>query len=565
MRSFKLVYIVPLALMGFVLIGYVLYPFVMTILGSLHVNGEFSFAHYQSLLDPASRTHWEAVWNSVFISILSVLFSGIVGVFFAVVFTQFDFPLRRALSRVAVLPIALPPLVGVIAFLFVYGESGFVPRAIQAILMLERVPLYLEGRTAIIVVHVYSFYVYFYLFVSTALRQLDSSIIEAASSLGSSSWRTFLRVVLPELRPALIGGSILTFMASMASFSAPFLFGGEHRFMTTQIYSTKLNGELDLAAAQSVLLTLVSIGFFVALHLTGWSRTSTRRSKGVARVSSLRVSRMTEVTMVAVSVVALLVEMLPIITILIISFVQEGSWTWQILPTSYTIQNYAKLLSDVHMLEPLRNSFLMSVMTVVAALLVGVVAAYLLTKGGLRRSKILVDVVMTLPYAVPGTAVAIGLIIAFNAPTVFTGYTVLVGSFWILPLAYFVRTYPLVVRSTAAALEQLDDTLMEAAETFGAGVLRRFRKIALPIILPGIVSGCLLTMIAALGEFVSSILLYTYSSRPVSIEILSQLRAYNFGPAAAYCVVLLIMILALTFISNLITRRSLAGSNGFNF
>jgi iron(III) transport system permease protein len=551
--------------MGFVLIGYVLYPFAMTVLRSLHVNGVFSFGHYQALLDPASRTHWEAVWNSVVISILSVLFGGIVGVFFAVVFTQFDFPLKQVLSRLAVLPIALPPLVGVIAFLFVYGESGFVPRAVQSVLMLEHVPFYLEGRAAILVVHVYSFYVYFYLFVSTALRQLDSSLVEAASSLGSAPWRTFRLVVLPELRPALIAGSILTFMASMASFSAPFLFGGGHRFMTTQIYATKLNGELDLAAAQSVLLTIVSVGFFISLHALGWSRLSARRSKGAVRVSPMKASRTTKRVMLAVAVLLLAIELLPILTILIISFVQEGSWTWQILPTSYTLQNYARLLSDAHVFEPLRNSLLMSVIALSSAILIGVTAAYLLTKGGLQRLRFIFDVLMTLPFAVPGTAVAIGLIIAFNSPNVFSGYTILVGSFWILPLAYFVRTYPLVIRSTSAALEQLDDSLMEAAETFGAGVLRRFRTIALPIILPGIVSGSLLTMIAALGEFVSSILLYTYSSRPISVEILSQLRGYNFGPAAAYCVVLLGMILALTFLSNVLTRRSPGGVSGFNF
>ena len=563
MRQLKLSTSVPLALTALILFGYVLYPLGITLLSSLKIDDAFSLAHYRTLLNPESRSSWEAIWNSVFISALTVILSGIVGVFFAVVFTQFEFPFRDLLSRLAVLPIALPPLVGVIAFLFVFGESGFLPRGLQSVFGMEKVPFYLEGLPAIVVVHVYSFYVYFYLFVSSALRQLDGSLFEAAASLGSTSWRTFQRVMLPQLKPALLGASILTFMTSMASFSAPLLFGGEHRFMTTAIYSSKLNGELDLAAAQSMLLTFVSLAFFIALR--GIGRMKNVRTRGAARSTPFEVNKLVKTTLVSLSILVLAVEMLPIITIVVISFVKEGSWTWQILPTSYTSENYLKLLSDARVFEPIGNSILMSLFAVIAAVMVGVTAAYLITKGGLGRSRFLVDLIVTGPFALPGTVVAISLILAFNSPTIFSGYTVLVGSFWILPIAYFIRLYPLIVRSTAAALEQLDDSLIEAAETFGSGVYRKFRKVVLPIILPGVVSGSLLMMIAALGEFVSSILLYTYSTRPISIEILSQLRTYNFGPAAAYSVVLLVMILALTFLSNRLTRRLALTDQAVNF
>jgi iron(III) transport system permease protein len=141
--------------------------------------------------------------------------------------------------------------------------------------------------------------------------------------------------------------------------------------------------------------------------------------------------------------------------------------------------------------------------------------------------------------------IGISFILAFNTPSLFSGYKVLVGSYWILPLAYMVRTYPLIVRSTAASLEQLDDSLLEAGQSFGAGAWRRFRKIALPITLPGIISGALLAGIASLGEFVSSILLYTYQSKPIAVEILSQLRTFNFGGASSYSVILLLLILGL--------------------
>jgi len=554
---------IPAFLVAVVFLGYVAYPLAIMLQNSLLVDGTFSLDHYAVLLNPAHRANIEAVTNSVLVSLLSVVFSGVIGVVLAVTFTQLDFRFRRILSRLAILPIALPPLVGVISFLFVFGESGFLPRLLQLMVGSEVVPFYLDGISAIVVVHVYSFYVYFYLFASNALRQLDPSLMEASASLGSGAWRTFVRVVLPALRPSLVGASILTFMASMASFSAPLLFGGEHRFMTTQIYSTKLNGELDLAAAQSVLLTGISVVFFVILSRTSSAR-SVAPSKGTSLLRSISLSPFAGRLLVLVTIALLAIELLPILTIILISFVREGSWTWQLLPTEFTTMNYQKLLEDPHVFEPLRNSIVMGIFTVVAAIALGVTAAFLVVKGGLKRGRLLAETLLNLPFAIPGTVIAISLILAFNTPTFLSGYTVLVGSFWILPLAYFIRTYPLVIRSTTAALAQVDDSLMEAGQSFGAGSFTVFRRVVLPMILPGIVSGSLLTLIAALGEFVSSILLYSYSSRPVAVEILSQLRAYNFGSAAAYCVVLLLLILGLTFAANRMGHASRA-EQGVNF
>jgi iron(III) transport system permease protein len=258
------------------------------------------------------------------------------------------------------------------------------------------------------------------------------------------------------------------------------------------------------------------------------------------------------------------IVLLPILMIALISFAKDGSWTWQILPTAFTIENYARLFSEPQVFEPMGNSLLMSVLTVAAASVVGVSLAYIVTKGGLKSSRFVVDILATMPFAIPGTVVALGLILAFNTPTLWSARTILVGTFWILPLAYFVRTFPLIVRSTSASLQQVDDSLLEAGKTFGAGALRCFRRITLPIILPGIISGALLVMITALGEFVSSVLLYSYSNRPIAVEILAQMRAYNFGSAAAYSVLLLVLILCLTFIANLFSDKTTTTSSTLN-
>ncbi|MEK6570719.1 MAG: iron ABC transporter permease [Bacteroidota bacterium] len=542
-----------LILLTIVLVAYFLYPLALTFVESLRSKGGLSPAEYLRFFDLSSLTNLEALLNSALLSALSVLLSGIVGTGLAYIVNEFEFPLKGLLKRVAVLPIALPPLVGVVAFWFLYGESGIIPRAMKELLGLQKPPLYLEGFVAILFVHTYSFYVYFYLFASALLRRIDPAVIEAAVNLGSSQWRTLQKVILPLLTPALVGASLLTFMASMASFSAPFLFGGGKRFMTTQIYNAKLNGDMGLASTHSIVLVVISILFLLLLRRYSGKRRYVQATKGVSRRLSRRVTKFSRALATVTALVALLFILLPAAGILLISFAKEGSWTWQLLPSAYTLENYLKLLTEEGVFRPIANSAAMAALATAANVVFGVIVAFLITRRVFspRGVGLGLEIALALPFAIPGTVIALSLILALNRPTLFTGGQVLVGTFWILPLAYFTRNIPIVVRSTTAGFQQLDRSLEEAAHNLGASTWRTFWKVIFPSILPSIISGALLAFIAALGEFVSSILLYTYDNRPISVEILAQFRLGNFGGAAAYGVFLLILVIGVTSLAGI--------------
>jgi iron(III) transport system permease protein len=552
-KTHRTAWILP-ALLLFFFAGYVLFP-----IGSLAREGfagPGSWIH--RLLSFGETNGWvtvEAISNSLIVSVLSVVFGGLVGVLLAITVTQFAFPLRNVVGLLAVVPVALPPLVGVVAFLFAFGETGILPRLLAGLTGFPPSTFSLDGIPAILAVHVYSFNAFFFLFASTALGQMDGAIVEAAENLGAGPLRVFRSVVLPELRPALFGAGILTFLSSMASFSAPLLFAGGHRFITLEIYTTKLNGNLALAARQSLLLLAVSLSCFVALHVVAGSTIAIRRAKGTSRPAVLRVPRVARLTLIGGTVVMIVLEVLPLAVILLVSFAREGSWTTQLLPSAYTVENFRRLFSTPSVFQPIANSFSMALLALAGSLLVGVTAAFLTTKGILRRSRRLLDVLFTAPYAIPGTVLAIGLILAFNSPSVFSGMTILVGTFWILPLAYLLRTYPLVMRSVSSALERVDDGLLEAASSLGASAWTKFRRVVVPLVLPGIVAGSVLTLITLLGEFVASILLYTYANRPISVEILAQVRSFDFGQASAYCVLVLLLILLIVQVARVKGRR----------
>jgi len=519
-----------------ILVGYVLYPSLrMFVLGMTWENYTTIFASWRS-------ANVRALTNSVSISLFTVLGAGALGTLLAYLFFRYDFPLRRTLMALAALPLALPPLVGVLAFLFLYGESGILPRGLQVLFGLDTVPFAFDGLWAVWLVHVYSMYVYFYLFVTAALRTVDRSLLEASADMGATSATTFRRIILPLLRPSLVSASLLVFMISMASFTAPLLFAGSENFLTLQIYNYKTNGNLELSAAVSTALTLICLFFLLLIEL-GHKKTRTiGAAKGTAP-PALPVQRgLGRFVALFGAVVLLLFLLLPIATIVLISFVEEGAWTYQVLPERYTFGHYTALFADPDVLQPILNSLQMATLATLGNLVFGVAAALFITKGRIP-GRTLVRVLSVLPFAIPGTVIAVNLIVTFNTPTPLTAGQVLVGSFWMLPLAYFIRNIPLIVRATTAALETYDDRLTEASTDLGARFGTTFRRVVLPVIGPGILAGTLLTFVAALGEFVSSIMLYIPANRPISVEIWAQLgRLANFGAAAAYSVFLMILI-----------------------
>ena len=526
---------------GFILVWLVLFPNLFVVGDSFMDAGRVTGRHYARFFGSAAELR--ALWNSVWISLTSVVLSALIGVPLAFLFSGREFPGRRLLGGLASMPVLLPPLVGTISFLFLYGESGFLTRGVQTLLRMDHAPWRLDGAWAVLLVHAYTMYVYFYMFVSAGLARLDAGYAEAAAALGAGRWTTLRRVTLPMLAPALGGASLLVFMTSMASFSAPYVFGGGFRVLTTQLFSSKLNGESGLVAVEAVVLALVSLAFLVPLQRYEAAREYTGASKGLAAASRETSGRGWLLTLAAAAFVLFL--LLPHLTVLLVSFVPEGTWTIQAFPPVYSAEPYRRMFSDTEQLRPVINSLRMATVATIANVAFAFAAAYLLARTRVR-GKGLVSALVTLPWALPGTVLAVALASTFSVNRPLTGQFVLVGTFAILPLAYFIRNIPLVTRAALASFRQLDPSLEEAAASLGAGQVTTMRRVVLPLVLPGLMAGALLAFVTALGEFVASILLYTNRTRPISIEMLSQLRAFDFGGASAYGV-LLIVLVALVF------------------
>jgi len=436
-------------------------------------------------------------------------------------------------------PVLLPPLVGVITFLFLYGESGVISRLIQSTFGLAQPWPRLRGLSAILFVHAYTMYVYFFMFVSAGLERLDAAMEEAAETLGASGFQKLTRVTLPMLVPSLVGASLVTFMSSMASFSAPYIFGGGVRVLAVEILNSKLNNNMSMALVATVLLALSSLTVLFLLQWYEGRRKYSAVGKGVGTRSVRITSKFAKIAASVVGTVVVIFLVLPLLMVVLMSFVKDGTWTTELLPPVYTHENYVRLFREPEFFEPIRNSLWTSAAATGANLVWGLMATFWLRRrrGRLRQ---FADVLIILPWALPGTVVALAMVESFS--------NVLVGTVALMPIVYFIRNLPLVARAIDASFAQVDPSVEEAAATLGASPSYTIRRVVLPMVLPGAVAGSLLAFITALGEFVSSIMVYVYSNRPISIEILSQLRQFNFGAASAYGVLLIGMI-ALTLLA----------------
>ncbi|HVZ77636.1 MAG TPA: iron ABC transporter permease [Gemmatimonadaceae bacterium] len=516
----------------------VVYPNAAVVVGSFaHGLGDWR----EFMASPADR---EATLNTIIIAIASVVASLAVGVPLAFLLTRFEFRGRRLLSAVATLPAALPPLVGVLAFLFLYGESGVVTRGVQLLFGLKDAPWTLNGIWAIVFVHGYTMYVYVFLFVSAGLERYDTSLDEAAAGLGASRVHALRRVTLPLLTPAIIGSMLLVFMSALGSFSAPYIFGGGTRVLSTQILVSKLNGAIGLAYVETSVLALAAIAALGVLRWVEGRRQYTLSGKGAVTRTVVR-SRFWRAAAPLLGVVAVVFLILPHAMVVLISFARDGSWTTQILPPEYTLDNFRRLATEPDLWQPITNSVGMATVATAANVIFGFVAAYLLvlTTAPGRR---LLNVLVSLPWAIPATAIALGLAATFDRNQLATARVLLVGTFWILPLAYFIRNIPLVTNAVEGSLRQMDPTLQDAARGLGGSWWLTMRRVVLPAARPGLVAGAMLAAVAAVGEFVASVVLFTHANRPISMEILSQLRALSFGTAAAYSVLLIALVLAIT-------------------
>jgi len=430
------------------------------------------------------------------------------------------------LRTLAILPLVSPPFIGAYSWILLLGRAGYVTQAFQAVGI--RLPT-IYGMHGIVLALTLNLYPLVFLVLLGGLRTLDHSLEEAAAGLGARRGRVFWTVTAPVLLPSILGGALLVFLTAFADFGAPMIIGEGFQVLPTIVYSLfvdEMGGPPTMAsAAATVLVLCTSLLLLLQWWLTG------RRSYAMSQLRPPPVTRprpLIRALLVGYAYGIVGLSLVPAAVVAVTSFFEARG---PVLYPRFSLGNYREVLFNVP--GAIINSFTLSGVATVLGVSLGTLIAYLVVR---RRSVVsaVLDSAVMLPYAIPGTVIGIAYIVAFN-----TAPLVLTGTAAILVLAYWVRRLPYSVRTGAAILQQIDPAVEEASVSLGVPPFRTFARVTARLMLPGIVSGAILTWVQTITEISATVFLYTAAWSTVTVVIYRQVSSSNFGAAAAASTLLL--------------------------
>lgn len=526
----------------YLIITFIAYPLVNLLIDSLTVGESFSFENYATLWK--SNADFRAFKNTIKIGAVSTVSCMVVGVYLAFQTEFFDNVKRPFVKNMLLFPFVLPGIIIVISDIQLFGELGMFPQMIKMLFGLEKVPFSLGGFWGIIFVHTFTQYIYFYLNTSIALRFFDHNQIESAKNLGASNWQIFSDIILPYLRPALITSALMTFSTSISSFSPPYLIGNGYLTMSIQVLQYKMNNRMSLASATVVTLMCLTL---ITIFLYQYYQKNVFQS-GKAKQYSFRKQKINSPIIRHLSNFAfaliVVIIFLPLLNIVYMSMIDTKILMVNPIPTQFTLENYWKVFQSRRILAPIKNSLLMASFSAFICTLIAVTTSYML----LNKKSILNKVMgffILLPIAIPASTLGVTLILAFNKKNILLMGNSLIGTYWILPIAYIISSIAIVSRSTFTAFSGFNKELEYSSKSLGANQFQTLLYVFLPIVKSGIISGFAICFMRALGDYTISALLYGASNKPISIAMVNALHDFDIGVSMVYGVIVILIGLSL--------------------
>lgn len=549
----NIISIILYSILFWILIGYIIVPIGNTFAQAFQGEGGYSFEVFKEYF--SNTNNLRVVSNTIILGLGSVFVCGIMGISLALYMTFICDKHKKIIHILLLSPMMIPGVIMVIACIQLYGETGIVTKFIEILLSFINKPYDFSGLKGILFVVAYTQYVYFYLNVYVALKYVDYSTVEAAKGMGASKLRVFFDVIWPVITPAVITSTIITFASGISSFSAPNLIGGGFKVLSTQIVRSKANNHMDIASVQVITLLLMGIAFMLLLQYYGkkYGVVSSLKSQSY-KVDNRKKDLFTFVCKIIIEIQIIMI-MLPIITIVYLSFVSTHSIMTTIFPRDFTLENYQMIFQKSRVLQPILNSLKMSLMAVALGLIITVPVSYLVIKKDNTYNRLAKFIIM-LPWSMPASAIAVNLINTFNQKSIFAFNESLIGGFYILPIAYTIYALPLLFSSNEVAMKSINLGLEESSRSLGAGKIQTFYNVIIPNMMPGIISGAILVFIRTIGEYTMSALLYGVYNRPISISIVTNMQEFKIGVSMAYGVLVIgICYIALGIIFKLDRKR----------
>lgn len=524
---FVLVIVIALALFTFVLA-----PLFAVLVKSLQVRGTegLTLANYERFANTAYLR--QALVNSLKVGLSTATVGVFIGYIAAFTLTRTNIPGKPIWHVILILPVISPPFVSAIAILMLFGFNGLFTKQLLGI---QDFNIY--GYRGVVLSQIFTFAPIGYMTLRGVLSSLSPTLEDAAMNMGATRWQTFRRVVLPLSLPGIASAFLVVFIESLADFGNPLVLAGSRFPMLAPQAFLEITGSfnLQMGATLAVILLLPSITAFAIqryyLQKRQYVTVTGKPATSASKIVSLGMQR-------------LLTAILAGFAIFIVIFygtILAGAIT-KVWGYDYTLtfEHFRYTFSVGR--ESIKDTIIVAIVSTPISGILGMLIAFLVIR---RRfpGKSVLEFSAILNFAVPGTVIGIGYILAFNQPPL-----ILVGTFAILALNFIFRYMPVGIQSGMAVLSQIDPSIEEAAQNLGADGVTTFRKITLPLIAPAFFSGLVFAFVRAMTAISAAIFLVSAKWNLMTVQILNQVGSGRLGVAAAFSVILVFIVIVAIFV-----------------
>ena len=528
----------PLLLAGFVtavlLVVMLYYPVASVLAAAVFVDGSPSLDPIRTIVtDPF---YWDLFGFTAYQAALSTLLSLALGLPGAYILARYEFPGRRTIRSLTLVPFVLPSIMVAVGFAAMFGTNGPPNRALAAF----GLPTVELMFTLQIIVLAHAFYnaPLVVRVVAAAWENVDTRTVETARSLGASPRRAFVDVVIPQLLPAVLTSALLVFIFTFMSFPIVLALGGlQLATVEVWLYDRIRTLRLGEAAALAVLEAAITLGLTYLYLRYETAQAATRGLTLRARKRLFSTLNLERLAIAAYAVVIAFVFVGPIVSMLIASVTSGGSFTLRYYELLFARRD---AIVGTRPDLAIRNSLVFAVGTLALAVPMGVVISLMTARDTLSAR--VVGTLAMVPFAVSGIIVGLGLLQTVVFGVTVVGYRVQVTGATAIVAAHAVGAYPFVVRTVSPALSAMDAHLVESARSLGASRVRALIDIELPIIMPAVAAGGAFAFAISIGEFSSTVVLVEGGdayTMPVAVE--RYLADRTLGPATAMGSVLLLV------------------------
>ncbi|HDM70840.1 MAG: iron ABC transporter permease [Thermotoga sp.] len=527
----------------FILIGA---PLILLLMDSFHT--EDSFFTLKNYTDTFSRrSNIRSAVNTLNLAVLTALFSTLVGSVLAWIIARTDIPGKSLLKTLVMVPYMIPPFIGAMGWMFLFGRAGYINKIWEHLFGHRLFNIHSFAGLVLVL----SMYVYPPVFITvyTALVNMDASLEEAGRICGARLFRVMRSISLPLVLPSIMSGTLLVFAMSASNFGIPAIIGMPARIhvLTTRIMSYMATGtERGLSRAISLSVILIAIalgGLMLNNYLVSKSKFTIISGKST-RPADIKLGKFKPLVAVFVWIFVVFAVFLPMFSLALTSLWK--AWGLPFKLSSFTLRNYYKVLfvdSDTKI--ALKNSFIFAIISATFVTILGSLVAYFTVrwKGNLSRT---MDMLATLPQAIPGTALAVAMILVWSGRFGLNLY----NTMWIIIVAYTARYLFFAVRTVAGAVKQIHVSLEEAGRSVGSKPLKVLKDITIPILKPALISSWALVFMPTFRELTISILLYGPTTKTIGVTIYGLQEGGEYQMASAFATIVLLIAFVLQFVVN---------------